>query len=189
MGLSFSTRLVALAISLGTLFFSYVSLGAIVAMVFASGYLGGFLLWICFSAQQPTFDVIRKPFWATWAAFIFLHKIEENRFKFFEVVSQITGVSVPEIGSLPLTMLLLLGVVPWLLIPYFFKRNHPLGTYFAWTFFASMGITELAHFVVFPFFVDGPYGYFPGMGSVVVLAPVAWWGMWKLSRNSGHVPV
>lgn len=56
------------------------------------------------------------------------------------------------------------------------------GYFLAWTFFASMGITELAHFVL-PFLTDKPYGYFPGMYSVIVLAPVAWWGMYKLSKN------
>lgn len=46
--------------------------------------------------------------------------------------------------------------------------------------FTAMGVTELAHFA-FPLFVAEPNGYFPGMASVVVLAPVAWWGMWRLS--------
>jgi len=37
-------------------------------------------------------------------------------------------------------------------------------------FYTAMGITELAHFF-FPFFSAEPYGYFPGMASVVILAP------------------
>jgi len=48
-----------------------------------------------------------------------------------------------------------------------------------------MGITELAHFV-FPSFTNKAYGYFPGMASVVLLAPVAWWGMYRLSRRSTY---
>jgi hypothetical protein len=52
----------------------------------------------------------------------------------------------------------------------------------AWTFFTSMGITELAHFLL-PLLTTEPYGYFPGMASVVVLAPLAWWGMWRLARG------
>ncbi len=51
--------------------------------------------------------------------------------------------------------------------------------YLAWTFFTSMGVIELAHFI-FPFFTPEPYGYFPGMVTVVPLAPVAWFGMWRL---------
>jgi hypothetical protein len=60
-------------------------------------------------------------------------------------------------------------------------RGYEFGRFLAWTFFASMGITELAHFGL-PLLTQRPYGYFPGMGSVVVLAPLAWWGMWRLSR-------
>jgi hypothetical protein len=54
-----------------------------------------------------------------------------------------------------------------------------MGYYLAWTFFASLGITELAHFVL-PLFSEQPYGYFPGMATVVLLAPSAWWGMVRL---------
>lgn len=50
-------------------------------------------------------------------------------------------------------------------------------------FFASMEITELGQFV-FPFFTQEPYGYFPGMLSVFLLAPMAWYSMWSLSRNT-----
>ena len=53
----------------------------------------------------------------------------------------------------------------------------------AWTLFASMGLTELAHFIM-PLLANEPYGYFPGMASVVILAPLAWWGMWRLFRGS-----
>ena len=41
------------------------------------------------------------------------------------------------------------------------------------------GVIELAHFI-FPFFAPEPYGYFPGMVTLVPLAPVAWLGMWRL---------
>ena len=62
------------------------------------------------------------------------------------------------------------------------------GNYLTWTFFTAMGVTELAHFI-FPFFTKEPYGYFPGMASVFFLAPVAWWGIYRLSRKtSNHKP-
>lgn len=47
-----------------------------------------------------------------------------------------------------------------LLVPILMKRGYQFGQYLAWTFFAAMGITELAHFI-FPFFTGEPYQYFP----------------------------
>lgn len=88
---------------------------------------------------------------------------------------------VPDV-TLPL-ILALLGVPigAWLAIPVLIRQGNEFGYYLGWTFFASMGITELAHFVL-PLVTTEPYGYFPGMASVVVLAPFAWWGMWRLAR-------
>jgi len=44
-----------------------------------------------------------------------------------------------------------------------------------------MGLTELAHFAVFPWLnPSGITAYVPGMWTVLALAPVAWWGMWRL---------
>jgi hypothetical protein len=48
-----------------------------------------------------------------------------------------------------------------------------------------MGITELAHFV-FPFFRAAPHGYFPGMLTVLALAPAAGWGVRKLATSRGR---
>jgi hypothetical protein len=108
--------------------------------------------------------------------------VEENVLKFQQELSKITGVPVPEVSSVPLVVLLLLTVGAWLMAPYLMRRDFAFGYYLAWTFFASMGITELAHFFL-PLFKDGPYGFFPGMASVVLLAPTAWYGMRKLSRK------
>jgi hypothetical protein len=80
----------------------------------------------------------------------------------------------------PLAVLLYAFAATWLLIPWLVGRRHAFGYFLVWTFFASMGITELAHFV-FPLFTGAPYGYFPGMASVVPLAPLAWWGIWRLA--------
>lgn len=114
--------------------------------------------------------------------FLLLHKVEENRTAFFEVVSaRITGTPVPDVTIGLIVVLLVLPVGAWLAIPLLVKRRHAFGYYLLWTFLASMGITELAHFVL-PLLGGGPYAYFPGMASVVVLAPLAWWGMWSLSR-------
>ncbi len=43
-------------------------------------------------------------------------------------------------------------------------------------------MSELAHFV-FPLMTGHAYGYFPGMATVFVLAPLALWGLWRLRRS------
>lgn len=42
--------------------------------------------------------------------------------------------------------------------------------------------------IVFPLMAGLPYTSIPGMISVVVFAPAAWWGMWKLAMGPGHRP-
>ena len=93
-----------------------------------------------------------------------------------------TGVPTPAILSWDVILLVLLSVGGWLSIPWLMNRQPDVGRYLAWTFFTSMGVTELAHFV-FPVIVGGPYGYFPGMASVLLLAPAAWWGMTRLIQG------
>ena len=178
------TSLIAAALIFSLLIpaLGYVYTGALVASLFRIGYLGGFLLWLLVPTSA-TWTMLRIPYWAAFAAFIFLHKVEENRARFFEVLGdKITGVPVPEVTPLLVVGLLILPIGAWLLIPYLVKRGHASGYFLAWTFFVSLGITELAHFVL-PLLTDEPYGYFPGMMSVVVLAPLAWWGMYRLTKN------
>lgn len=158
----------------------YFYLGWFYALIFLVGYVSGFVLWLA-APKDATWDSIRLPYWLTLAAFLLLHKVEENRTAFFEAVSaRITGMPVPEL-SIGLVMgLLIIPVGAWLAIPVLFRRNHEFGRFLAWTFFASMGLTELAHFIM-PVLANEPYGYFPGMASVFALAPLAWWGIWRLS--------
>jgi len=174
-----ATKLFALLFSLVAVASGYVALGLIPAIVFTFGFLGGYVLWLLIPSNASYFS-IKIPLFLTLALFV-VHKIEERTMNFFPALSEITGVPVPDMSS-PLVYLLYATAIAWLLIPFLLKRQHPLGYYFAWTFFASMGITELAHFV-FPFFLDQPYGYFPGMASVLFLAPLAWWGIYRLARN------
>lgn len=172
----------ALLFSLAIPGLGYIYLGPLIAVLFLVGYLGGFLLWMLIPARAP-YASVRLPFWSTLLAFLFLHKVEENVANFFEVVSdKVTGIPVPEITPLLIVALLVLPLGAWLIVPLLIKRGYEFGYYLTWTFFASMGITELAHFVL-PFFTNEPYGYFPGMASVIVLAPLAWWGMWRLARG------
>ncbi len=169
--------LVAFVFTLAILLLGYLSFGFLTALIFTSGFLGGFLFWVLVPSKA-LYDAIKTPFWITFLLFI-VHRIEEKVFGFFDSLSEITGIPTPEILSLPIILLVLTSVVAWLAIPYLVKRGNAFGYYLAWTFFAAMGITELAHFI-FPFFTDKPYGYFPGMASVCLLAPVAWWGMLRL---------
>ncbi|MES2005544.1 HXXEE domain-containing protein [Sediminibacterium roseum] len=163
------------------LLLGYIAFGFWTALIFTSGFLGGYLLWI-FVTGKPSFASLRVPFWVSFSLFI-VHRVEEKIYGFFARLSDITGVQTPAISSWPVILLVLVSVGAWITIPVLVKKGYAFGYYLAWTFFAAMGITELAHFI-FPFFTGQPYGYFPGMASVLLLAPVAWWGMYRLSRKN-----
>lgn len=176
------TTAFALLFSFVVPLFGFFYLGALVALLFLIGYLGGFILWLLTRGRAP-YKQVRVPFWGTLLAFILLHKVEENRTGFFQVLSdKITGIPVPEVTPALVVALLIIPIGAWLLVPFLIKRGHELGYYLAWTFFVSMGVTELAHFA-FPILAGEAYGYFSGMASVFVLAPLAWWGMWRLART------
>jgi hypothetical protein len=172
--------LIAFAFTAFTLVTGYMAFGFMTSMIFASGFLTGFLLWL-FSASKPAFKQIRWPYWTVLLLFIG-HRVEEKISGFFVRLSDITGVPTPDITSVTVILLVLASVGAWLTIPFAVKRGYEFGYYLAWTFFSAMGITELAHFI-FPLFTDRPYGYFPGMASVIFLAPLGWWGMYRLSGN------
>ncbi|CCV15087.1 hypothetical protein [Mesorhizobium sp. STM 4661] len=172
----------AFGFSLLVPFLGYLYLGPLYALLFLVGYLGGFVLWIA-APPGASWRSIRLPYWLTLAAFVLLHKVEENRTAFFEAVSaRVTGTPVPEVSLGLILALLVIPVGAWLAIPLLVRRDPEFGRFLAWTFFASMGLTELAHFIM-PMLANEPYGYFPGMASVVVVAPLAWWGMSRLARG------
>ena len=99
---------------------------------------------------------------------------------FFAFLSEVTKVRTPEILSWEVVGLVVISVGSWLSIPFLLRKGYDFGYYFAWTFFAAMGVTELAHWIVFPFLLETPFQYIPGMISVVPLAPVAWVAMRRL---------
>lgn len=173
------TVALALVLTLTTIVLGYILLGALPMVLFSFGFLGGFVTWLSIPSAA-TYPAIGNPYFLTLGFFV-LHKLEERYFDFFPALSEITGVPVPETDSF-LVVALYSCAATWLLVPYLVSRGHQFGYYLAWTFFMSMGITELAHFI-FPLLIDRPYGYFPGMLSVIVLAPAAWWGMWRLARG------
>lgn len=173
--------IIAFLFTLMVLVLGYISFGFWTMIILTSGFLGGFVLWMRMPSKGSWVS-IRAAYWLTLAAFI-LHRIEEKQFGFFKELSHITGVSTPDILSLPVILLVIVSVGAWLLIPFLVKKQYAFGYYLAWTFFASMGITELAHVLIFPFFSVQEHDYFPGAASVIVLAPLAWWGMLRLAKG------
>ncbi|MES3019858.1 MAG: hypothetical protein V4721_18880 [Bacteroidota bacterium] len=180
MKMKMSVVILAFLFTMAVLALGYISFGIWTTLIFTSGFLGGFILWILFPSEVK-FKVIKVPFWLAFFLFL-VHRVEEKVTGFFQALSEITMVPVPQITSIPIIFLVLISVGAWLLVPTLINRGYSFGYYLAWTFFAAMGITELAHFIL-PLFQQVPYGYFPGMMSVVLLAPVAWWGMWRLSTK------
>lgn len=169
------------AVSALTLGLGYASFGIVTTMVFAAGFVSGLFLWLALPTKASWQD-IKVPFWL--ALFLFaVHRVEENISGFFKKLSEITAEQTPSLTSSTLILLVLISVGCWLSIPFLMAKRYSIGSYFAWTFFASMGFTELAHILVFPFFDSDLKLYFPGMASVFLLAPVAWWGMWRLSKG------
>ncbi len=75
--------------------FGYIYLGPLYAALFLTGYLGGFVLWLL-ASTRARWTTLQIPYWLTILAFLMLHKVEENRTKFFEVMSdQVTRTPVP----------------------------------------------------------------------------------------------
>lgn len=175
---SASLQTIAFLFTLLILVLGYVAFGFWTALIFTSGFLTGFILWML-KPFRPRFERIKAPYWLVLGLFA-VHRMEEKITGFFARLADISGVPTPELTSAPLVLLVLLSVGGWLVVPILIRRRNPFGHYLAWTFFSAMGITELAHFS-FPLFTNEPYEYFPGMGSVIFLAPVAWWGMHRLS--------
>jgi hypothetical protein len=173
-----SAKIGALIFSLAILGFGYVALGAVPTFLFAFGFIGGWIAWVSVPSRGVWRD-IRWPFFVSLALFV-VHRIEERVTGFFPALSDLTDVPTPAISSPAVIGLVLCSVGAWLFIPYTMSKDQPIGRYLAWTFFVSMGVTELAHFA-FPLFSGSGYGYYPGMASVVLLAPAAWWGMRRLA--------
>lgn len=158
----------------------YLSFGIWIALLLLTGYMAGFVLWMTVPIKVPFGSVI-IPYWVTFGIFL-LHTVEENVFRLQQELSKLTGIPVPELTSCPIIFLLLASVGAWLLAPLLAERGLAFGYYLVWTFFAWMGIAELAH-LIFPFFAPGRTEYFPGMASVLLLAPAAWAGIWRLSHT------
>lgn len=176
----------AIAVTAATLGLGYWAFGLITMLIFTAGFVGGLLLWLVWPSGGRWPD-IRVPYWVALALFL-AHRVEEKQMEFFAFLTTVTGVPTPAVASAPVALLIALSAGAWLLVPLLMRRGQPIGRYLAWTFFASLGLTELAHFVVFPWINPAGIGYVPGMWSVIALAPVAWWGMWRLARAPARRP-
>lgn len=174
----------AVALTAATLGVGYWALGLATMLIFTAGFVGGLLLWLVWPSGGGWAD-IRVPYWIALSLFV-IHRVEEKQMDFFAFLATVTGVPTPAVTSVPVVLLVVVSAGAWLLVPVLMRRGHPFGRYLAWTFFASMGLTELAHFLIFPSVDPAGVGYVPGMWSVVALAPVAWWGMWRLARRPAH---
>lgn len=179
------TTTIALIYVITALYIGYIALGLLPSLLFSFGFLGGFILWR-WIPTEISWKKLRIPYFITLILFV-IHKIEENKMDFFPTLSKITGVPVPEVTSLPAILLLVIASA-WLLIPFLVGRSMAFGYFLSWTFFVSMGFVELAHFM-FPLFIHKPYGYFPGMWSVIPMAPVAWWGLYRLCYKSENLNI
>jgi len=181
-----STVLIASVVTAAILGLGYLAFGLITMLIFTAGFVGGLLLWFLLPSRG-SWAGIKWPYWIALVLFL-AHRVEENRMGFFPFLAEVTGEATPKVSSVPLLLLLALSVGAWLLVPVLMVRGLPFGRYLAWTFFASIGITELAHFVVFPWFRDSGVDYVPGMWTVIALPPVAWLGMWRLARGTSSKP-
>ncbi len=159
---------------------SFWSLGFWTMVIISAGFVGGFFLWLGFKSKA-NYDDLKWPFIFTFMAFV-IHRVEEKVSGFFERLSEITDVSTPEILSVPVILMVVTSVGSWLSIPYLLKRDSEFGRYLIWTFFTSMGLTELAHIFVFPFVVREPFSYFPGMASEFLLSPLGWLGIYRMLK-------
>lgn len=175
-----NTKLVvgAFLYTAATLLLGYIAFGLLTSLIFSSGFLGGFILWYFIPSATP-YRKLKVPY-ITCLALFFLHRVEEKYMGFFAFLSKVTNVQTPEVFSWDVMSLVVISVGSWLSIPFLLKKEYDFGYYFAWTFFAAMGVTELAHWIVFPFLLENPLQYIPGMISVVPLAPVAWIAMRRL---------
>jgi len=172
--------LAAMLVTMVTLGLGYSAFGMWVMILFSAGFFLGLIFWLTFPSFVD-FKTLKIPYWSALAGFL-IHRIEEKSYGFFDFLAAVTGVQTPAISSWDVILLVLISVGAWLSIPFFFKKDPEFRRYLAWTFFCSMGITELAHVLIFPFFTDRGSYYVPGMASVLFLAPLGWWGMAKLLK-------
>lgn len=83
-----------------TLSLGLVSFGGWTNFVFSLGFVGGLLLWLTMPTRG-SYRWVRTPYLLTFAAFVVLHRVEENVMQFQQELSKLTGQPVPELNSPP----------------------------------------------------------------------------------------
>lgn len=156
-----------------------VAVSPLVGIVHATGFFGGLALWLA-RPTHATFGVIKVPYLVTLGAYV-VHRIDEEVSGFVPAIEDLAGVEAADIAS-PITVLLVVLSLAWMLGPLLLRTGHPLGHFAAWSMFAGFAIVELWHFV-FPLLEAGPYGYFPGMVTAPIISAAGWWGVWVMWRD------
>lgn len=154
----------------------------LVGIVHATGFFGGLALWLARPTHAP-FGTIKVPYLVTLGAYV-VHRIDEEVSGFVPAIEALTGVEAADVLA-PITILLVILALAWMLGPLLLRIGHPLGQFAAWSMFAGFAIVELWHFV-FPLLESGPYGYFPGMVTAPIISAAGWWGVWVLWRDRGR---
>ena len=164
----------AAIVSLGGL-----AIAPLVAIVFATGFVPGFLLWL-FRPVRFTFSDIKAPYFVALAAYV-VHRIDEGVSGFVPAMEELTGRAAVDVAT-PVSIILVLLSLIWMLSPILVRWGISFGYFGAWSLFAAFGIVEIWHFI-FPLLTPEPYGYFPGMITAPLIAAAGWWGMWRLWKT------
>jgi hypothetical protein len=152
------------------------ALGPLVGIVFATGFFGGFLLWVV-GPPYASFATMKVPYIVALIAYV-IHRVDEELSGFVAAMEALTGHEAVAVVS-PVSISLVALSLAWMLSPLLLRRRHALGHFGTWSLFTGFGVIELWHFV-FPLLTPEPYGYFPGMITAPLIAAVGWWGMWRL---------
>jgi hypothetical protein len=152
----------------------------LIGIAHAPGYFGGLALWFA-HPMRATWARIKAPYLVALGA-IAVHRIDEEVSAFVPAIEELNGRQAAAATS-PISILIVVLTLAWILSPLLLRTGHPLGHFGAWSLFAAFGLVEPWHFV-FPLFTPEPYGYFPGMVTAPIIIAAAWWGMWRMWQAS-----
>jgi len=168
---------VALGFTLLIILVGYLAAGPVIGLTFTGGFIFGFFVWLA-RPQHATFRAIKAPYLLVILGYA-VHRTEEEIGDFLPQLEELQGSEMVEVTSFWSLTLVALSVI-WFLAPLLMRRGHSFGHFAAWSVFIGFGVLEFAHYL-FPFFDgDGGYSYYGGMWTVPLVAPIGWWGMWRL---------
>jgi hypothetical protein len=159
------------------------ALAPLAAIAFFPGFFAGLVLWLA-RPMRATWARVRLPYLVALGAYV-VHRIDEEVSRFVPAMEELTGRQAVDVAS-PVSIVLVVLALAWMLSPLLLRTGHPLGHFGAWSVFAAFGLVEPWHFL-FPLFSPDPYGYFPGMITAPIIAAAGWWGMWRMWRETRTV--